>query len=711
MTAAPSQSAWTPLALLKHRFTANVNALATRYPAVADELRNLGPSTTYFVQSFSNGIRVGTGDSIDLVQPLPHPLPPAAAENLNRKLYPGGKCTGAVLITGEDLGWLWNSLYQLSCDVPAAPSHRPPLFFLMRSVERLWVILHLQEWQQLLADARVRLFVGDDAFLAFRRSLIDDAMCPPPKQSVTIDTGLWPAGMTIDSILADTHVGQTHRLAQLNQKLELIYAGATTDVLAGKYRSSQPLKILGFTSRYTTFLQYSMRDWLAAFERLGHSTRLVIESADHEAPNNLAIADACAQFQPDLVVMIDHFRAETSGVPPQVPVAMWVQDALPNLFTAKAGAAQSERDYALGFAKLKMVEEFGYPAQRYMPAVVALNEQRFEPRTLSAAERATFGCEVSFVSHASTPADAMLSGELKRLNSAQANRLLGRIFDELRSIYDGGGMVTEPIVIRRIAERAMLETSTTLPDEQMPALMDLFTQRINNALFRHQSLCWLAETGVNLHLYGRGWENHPTLHRFARGVADNVNQLATIYQASKISLQVTPHGAVHQRTFEALAAGGFVLMRYCPGDALEREFRSVWQWCVENRIASDDELRRRATAPIAQRLACIAGMLELDPLEGEQSFIEVLRSSDNCGYIRSAGAVWGDDYDAVCYRSADELRTKVAHFLANDGERAARAASMRRPVLERFTYTATTRRLFEFIGADLAASSRRKAAA
>ena len=42
--------------------------------------------------------------------------------------------------------------------------------------------------------------------------------------------------------------------------------------------------------------------------------------------------------------------------------------------------------------------------------------------------------------------------------------------------------------------------------------------------------------GLDLRLYGRGWEKHPTLSRFA-GIADNKNQLSLIYRASRISMQ------------------------------------------------------------------------------------------------------------------------------------------------------------------------------
>jgi hypothetical protein len=759
LNADPAQPGWVPLTLLRDRFAANCAALGTRRPGLADLLRGLAPGRPYFVRPRAERVDLGVGDAsgevaagepATEVRPLAHPLPPAVARQTAAALCPSGFCTVPLLVVGEDVGWLWNALYALPCQVPTAPGHRPPLFFLIRDLERLWVMLHVQDWAALLADARVRLFVGHDAVDQFRLSLAEDAACPWPRLSVTVDPALWPAGLTIDGLLQDAGATVAGRFAALQRQLAADHAGRSAASLAALYAppalaaphlaaqhlaqparggaaglsgpvspavpSPRPLNVLGITSRYTTFLQYSMRDWLAAFERLGHRTQLVIEQADHEIAGPVAAATAAAAFPPDLVVCIDHFRKELGGLPAEVPVAMWVQDALPNLFAPAGGAAQGPRDYCLGFGRLKMVDEFGYPADRYMPAVVGLDERRFLPRPLSPAEQDRFGGEVAFVSHASEPADAIIQNQINQAGgpSSPAGRLLSAAFDALRAVYDAGGAVTEPIAVRRLVERAMADTGTSGSAEQVNAIVDLFVLRVNNALFRHQSLQWVADMGVDLRLWGRGWETHPTLKRFARGVADNAGQLPLIYQASAINLQVTPHGAVHQRLMEGLAAGGFFLIRHCPGDELEREFQTIHAWCASAGVTTDADLRRLAPPTVRAAIARAAQTFQYDPLTDgggttantaaagrRESFVSQLRASHDDGYIRSAGTVWGDDYDAVAYRSADELRAKVSRYLADADDRRRVAASMRQVVLDRFTYTATTRRLLAFMATDL----------
>jgi hypothetical protein len=217
--------------------------------------------------------------------------------------------------------------------------------------------------------------------------------------------------------------------------------------------------------------------------------------------------------------------------------------------------------------------------------------------------------------------------------------------------------------------------------------------------------------GVDLRLYGNGWETHPKLSRFARGPAENSAQLPFIYRASKINLQMSPHGAVHQRVLEGLAAGGFFMMRYCPGDVMEREFAAIRDWCRREGISDDLQLRTRATPEMWQRLQNVTVMLQQDPFAMHYTFIDSLRASEEEGYVRSAGMIWGEDYDAISYRSAADLQSKVRFFLANESERNGLAQSMRDPVMDRFTYVATSRRLLQFVAQNLGAKERMRVAA
>ncbi|HEX4125190.1 MAG TPA: hypothetical protein VHY37_10730, partial [Tepidisphaeraceae bacterium] len=600
---------WKPLTLLHHQFTANVDALAPRDGKLAERLRGFAPIHQLLVNTTGNAVMLGRriGEEIEVIPEL---VSPSVAAEAVKQLCPAGALTLPTLIAGIDRGWLWQRLYAAPSAASGVPGHRLPLFFLEKQIDRLWTALHLHDWRSMLADPRVRLFAGEDTYGQFRQSLLDQPMIPWPRQSITVDQTIWPHAGSLDRTLAETTLAASQIIERNRRDMAAYYAGQTPAAIAEQLRSGKPMRILGITSRYTTFLQYSMRDWLAAFERTGHTTQLLIESLDHEHLGPIRPGQACAEFRPDLILIIDHYRREFPSLPIEVPCVMWVQDQMQHLFSPAGGAAQDILDYCLGFARLRMTSEFQYPANRYMPAHVGVDETRYHPRELSADQQQRFGCDVSFVSHASMPAKTIVEQESARHQSPEARKILYDIFDRLSAIYAAGGIVSEEPVISAMIDQGLADHKLAITPETKGSLLHFFHQRVNNALFRHQPLEWLAEMGVDLRLWGRGWESHPTLSRFARGPADNQTQLAAIYQASRINLHVSPHGAVHQRIFEGLAAGGFFLLRHCPGDELERHFRKIIGWCEASGVISDPELLRCATRDIRKELSAIAKSLQ-----------------------------------------------------------------------------------------------------
>jgi len=683
--------------------------LQPRDADLARQLQSHRPDSDYFLQASDENVLIGvkTAQGTDA---LPQSFPPAKALQITNQIYPRGVYDQSLLIAGEDLGWLCNRVYQLPID--SYQTHRRPLYLVMRDLERFWVILHIQDWQTLLADPRVRLFIGAGALERFRQSLTEDSSCLWPTTSVTAEPDFWPAGRSAVTLLQEAALDLTKFRDRLAQQSRAIFADRTAHGFLDKIRSGQPLKIMGVCTRHSVFVRHSMSDWLEAFERLGHTTHLVIESDDHQILDPTTIAAALVDFKPDLVLMINHYRGEMNLVPQQAPFVMWAQDWCENVACHRAAAAQGPMDYVLGYNPMRMARAFGYPIERFMPSIVAVNDRRFAPRDLSPGELAEFGCDVSFVSNASTSARQLLEREKVRIGSPEFARVLESIYTELEGVYQTGGAVTQLHGIFPMIDRALHGMGMVLSVEQSASLVDFFSHAINSALFRHQTLHWLADLGVDLRIYGRGWERHPTLGRFARGVADNQRQLQLVYQASKINLQISPHGVMHQRVMEGLAAGGFFLLRRCAGDCIGKHYQAVWDWCAANSIGDDTRLRNQAPPAIQAHLAEIARLLQRDPFaKPSVSFTEFLRFQAEHGYLESADLFWSADADAVSFDSAAELAAKVRYFLANPLQRAARVESMRKPVLDRCTYLATTRRLLNFIVADLTQQTQTKAAA
>lgn len=692
---------WTPLDALRNRFDANLAALARRDSRLAARVEAVRPSGDHFVAVAGDTLHLGrreVGGGGDIT-PLPTTVSAASAQRIVAQLRRSNAAESSVVVSGLDQGWLWDALYRTDETVATAPGYRTPIYLLAGSPERLRVAMHLHDWRRLLADDRCRVFAGPDAVAALERHLLEHPEINWPTINVTVEPALWLAGETLDALLARASARASHATAALREQIDRAYQGVQPRHFAERIRGGQALRVLGITSRFTTFLQHSMRDWLAAFESAGHETRLLIEQSDHEKLHPLAYLREIADFKPDLLLLIDHFRGEIPHMPPHMPAVMWVQDRLPGIFNAAAGAAQGPMDYVIGYGRRDAVTDFGYPAARYMESPVGVNERRFAEASVNP----RYACEVAFVSHASETPESILRGELDRYNAPPLKLLLNEVYDRLAAVYARGESLTQELALLRLIEQAITVTGVKIDDVR--PLADLVSNRLNNAFFRHQALQWLADAGVDLHLWGRGWEKHPTLARFARGAADNQRQLADIYRSAAINLQVTPFGSAHQRLFEGLCAGGFFLLRRVTGDDVEPMYVELYDFLRRKHIADDEDLRARADDRARALMHHVEGLTGEHPLAVRHDFVDALRATAAGGFLRASSTIWPKQFPAVAFATREELVSKVGHYLRHPQERASLVESMQRVVLQQVTYRGISERMLSFIANELARAS------
>ena len=699
---------WQPLEMLDARFRANLAALETQHPALAGRLRSLTLARPFFIAARGDAVFLGRPGEAG-IEVLPDPVPAMAARRTATSLFPNDVVNRSIVVGGLGYGWLWDRIAKLPCRVETAVGHRPPIYLLAADIEQLWAVLHVMEWQQILADPRFLIFAGMDATRQLREALVANPMLPRPQLCLCIDAPLWQEtdfNALLESVVAATE----QRLAGIRARLANLYAHTPVEGLAERFRNGR-LRILGITSRYTTFLQHSTRDWLAALERLGHDVTLFIESHDHLVPGHSGFAQAVLDARPDLIVVIDHYRAELGYVPESVPCVMWVQDCLPNIYKDAAGAAQGPRDFCIGFGRLPLTLLHGYPAERFMACPIGINEERFQPAVLTDLDRARYGCDVSYVSHASTPSDVLLREALTQSPDPSVARLVWDLHDRLVGDFEAGGVTHAEWQLKRKLDESVARTGVKPNAKVEREILWLFNQQINNAIFRHQALKWVADLGVELKIYGKGWEKHPTLGRFACGPADTVRDVPKIYAASKVNLQITPHGAVHQRLLEGLVAGGFFLMRWTPGDQLGVAFRSLLDWCKSQGIRNESELRS-VSNPQVQTWIAECDELRVDHAKGDDfRLYDRLFEGGEAELAARAGAVWPEEYPQVSFRSAAELQSKLSRFLGDEQKRMRLASAMRGCIVENFTYASISKRMIQFIAADLRAAGQARSAA
>ncbi len=643
------------------------------------------------------------------------PVPPVAqlAEQFRNQIIAPIALVGVGL--GHHLPWL----HEATRDTFLGAA--PVLYQIEPSWEAVAVALHLADWRRPLADPRVRLCLGPQAHEKLRKEILaDDANYPP---QVIVRARSWQAqpediGPLLTRVSAEL---ERRRLAAL-ERVQSRYRGRDrawwrrrfSEALEG---GGPPLRVLGLTCRFSTVLRYSMRDWLHALADNGCQTRLLIEPNNHARITPRAMLAAIADFEPDLLVVIDHTRqGQKAGLPDELPVLTWIQDRMPHLFSRESGTAQGPLDFCMGFCHRELIERWGYPAERFMACGMATNAAALmppgvDPRDVYAGrvreEAGPYDCDLAFATtHSRTPAE--IHAELRRRFEPRLRRLVDAAYEELAARCErnelNGGLLLEPFV-RALESAAGLDLSPELRGR----IAEEHVRIVADQLLRHQTIAWAAawaeRTGRRLHLYGRDWERHPRFARYARGFVPHGPELGRAFRAAKVNLHAGCNNALHQRVLDGLAAGGFFLIRRHADDLSYPLWEARYAAVERLGLRVGDTLRRDDLPPEQRPLwDVVARMRGLDPrapfkITGDfrRRFLE-MRDAD---VPPSAKQVW-PGLDEVTFGSPDELAERLEYYLANEDARRRVAAEMRERMLDMYGYRGLVRRLLGWLVRALA---------
>ncbi len=705
------------IASTESRFAANLATLrgrAGRYAELADEIERVwreecGGITLHRANdgnvlaraTATNGLRLWVPAALDFVN---------QAEVLQGQASWKGKMTLPFLAEGVGMGWLIPGLHAASRETYL--TYSPAIHVVERNVRALAVVLRLHDWREVLTDERVYLFCGPTAWEQWRELMRSDVLASPPGHVSVLPA--WPGSPPSEAAsMCEQAVRDCEQACEpVARELEEIYGPLDRAYWAKRYARAggdDPLRILAVTCRFSTFLQHSTRDLLAAFERAGARTRLLIEPHDHALVSRKMFLDAFAEYRPDAVVLLDHHRQEMANrYPRNVPFICWIQDELTCLFEPGVGARMHEFDFTIGYGRTRAVLKCGYPPERFMPCRLAVDLEKFSPRP-GDVEDPSLRCDVAYVSNHSETPEAMHARLRSGAGHPQVQALMDAFFDGTRELmrsprfnagYDLGGL------LRQAEERSgIMVRDEALRDR----LMSVYVRPLADRTLRHATLAWIADwaesTGRVVHLYGRGWENHPRFGRYARGVAEHGWHLGRIARHAGINLHMGTSLALHQRVLETVGAGGFVMVRWNPLDFEPPAYESFRRWLIEHEVCEPtripiDELpadwvegRRRRDALLGRQTPDVIAitreyLLERDP-----------RKQDERCFDFSEVAFPG--FERITFDGPASFGERAEHFLSHPDEREAIAARMQARVRELFTYDALVERLLAFVGKGL----------
>lgn len=699
-----------PWERLRDQYESNLRVLLTRFPAAGQAAREWDEHhrRLELYQCRDGNWQLASLDAegrrVWLPRLLDHKAESERAEiaGLADALMPA-----PYLVKGLGLGWYFARLVRET--LHRFLNYSSAIYLLVPSPLELAVALHLHDWRELLGEPRVHIFVGADCGEQFVNGLVSDPELPLPRQNVSVLS--IAAGPEVDPGALVERVAEQlgKRYQAVSADVERLYASHDAAAWARRYAvddPGEPLRVCFLVSRHTTYLKYCIRDLAAAFESRGLRTQVLTEREDHTQLALTTCLETALRFRPDLFFVIDHFRYEYQRlIPAHVPYVGWIQDQLPHLYSRTCGESLGPLDFFIAPDPSAFVHRYGYPASQGLAWTMATDDKTYSDLALPEEELSPHRCDFSYVSNQSRlPADFHDERRKQFASDPATLRLVDLSYEALLQAF------RERPDTARLSVRFMLEAIERerkpgrVCEENRQAILRFHLDPLAELMFRQNTLEWVADycdrTGRRLHLYGKGWEDHPRLAAYARGVADNGRPLRAIYQASAVNLQIIGTGAIHQRLLDGLAAGGFFLIRFTPPDTALATVKRYLAALRRYRPATDADHEASAMPELAEALWELhrfmghdarATLFRIDPEDNT-----MLESLEADGFRRLAGAMF-PQYGEVSFASAEEFARCADRFLADAEARRTIARAMRGVVVEHYSYGMLVDRLLAFV--------------
>ncbi len=643
-----------------------------------------------------------------LIEPLPpNAFAPSQTTKAHESIFLAGCNNAEAMLAAHALS------------APRALGMRTRLVLIETNLDVFFTTLGRCDLQGVLADGLVDVLVGESA-LAELQALLRERLHLDLSGVVV---GPEPLNRQVDAILQSVLRDQHERTQQLAGELTVRHDGRDD----GWYRerwgnalgraSSEPLRILLTTTRYSTFVKHSINDMARALTNLGHVAHVLIEPDDASRMTTLALVQTALRFDPDLILCINHLRSGVCGpLLRNVPFACFIQDRMPALFTTHAGLSQDRRDFVLGHLHPELFSTFRYPRVNSLMAPVPVCEEKFAaaaaplPTDCATLDRLT--CEIAYVSHQSATPES-LRDDLR----VHKPRFIDALYERLQvEIHEGLFTLTVHSIsdLTRELLRTAVPSAQPPTSEQLAEVVSQASLPMAERFLRQQMLTWASELcrerSWRLHLFGRGWESHPTLSEHAKGPLHHADELPLSYRLARVHLHAGMGGIHHQRPMECALAGGVCAVR------IKRHDVDLIDWCVRNEIARDLNIRDHpidqplhlTDHALALQLRALQQRLNIrneadidDTLQIPRAFREAPFAEGRCVVPSARGAWLLGDPARHAFWSRETFRNLVIPLVENDECRKGLSAWQRAVTEDVGTHRAIMHQLLQLIRTNI----------
>jgi len=650
--------------------------------------------------------------------------------------------TQTLVLEGANPPWLLKLALEARPREPLG--YRAPVQVVQDSADDLAIGLSLVDLSPHLSDGHVCVFAGTNAasrFAAFLNERVDRRLLGTVAATPGTCTATNP---TIGEIVSDAIRHQDLETRRLEREVHAIYADRNPAWWSSRFSQPGPRRVMLLTSRFSTFVKHSTRDLADALAALGHETRVVIQPDDFSSLAACGYMRAVREFDPDLMIVINYPRATIGDfLPRNLPWVCWIQDQMPHLFDHRIGQGLGPLDFTIGHVVPVLHDQYGYPRDSSMILPVPASETKFFASSATDSERAKFECELAYVSHQSETPEAQHERILSELRSnPSVDVSLIRSMPALRDAVLAHvrlPLSTLPFPsMKEVVRETLNQSLGGEPAEHVVSLLTTgYADPLADRIMRHETLEWAAaaanKRSWRFNLYGKGWQNHPTLSPCAKGPLGHDSDLRLSYQLAGCHLQVTYHMLAHPRLCECVLSGGIPLCRFHWGERSMIEtplFQLGWHQGAEFRDDRVGEDVRRAPwtdapalmrfASVFQSLGCFEESIAPDDIgtcEGlapgslkgmrwgapfHPRLVKDRRSPVE--YPNPSAFVMVGEQPELFFHNAATFEEKAASIIESPHLRAVRNAAARKRISDRHTYRSAANRILAFVNQRLSSA-------
>lgn len=703
--------------VIRDRFRSNVSLVIKRSPALAAMLDPAQPPRDVTIYRSRTGnvhaLREQAGGPWQWVFPFIDQRAQAAAMQL-----PQSNLDTSIALIGVPSAPLLERLLKMN-----AGDYRPPIDILETDLEALGIWLGMLDRVEMLDEERVLLFAGTDAAARYADWLVSAGDRGAPTMILTNHRAGWLPPKLDEAWRRDVATRSAARRCALSREMNRRWCdgdGAHWQQRFGESATgTRTLRIIGFTNRYSTVIQHSMRRLAAAFERAGHQFEVIGQANDYTS--GIDVAGVLSQRDFDLIVAINHLRFEyADSMPANVPFVGWIQDHMDHLWRREAGQSIGEHDLVITHAPDVLAGLYGYRRDRMLASSNLTDASTFSAERLPEADLAPHRCDLSFVSHGAATPEALVE-EIALATTPAFGRMLRDVLTRIRGQLQPAGCLNAQQLVELMLEAERSSGHTPLPRDVRRSVVYPHVGRIHDRVYRHQTLEWAATWARSrrrrFRIYGRGWPEHPTLAEYAAGEIDSGIGLRAVYQASAISLQANAYSSLHQRLLDGVACGAMIISRWNPADFVRQSFARVRQAIIDHRLTTLSDLVELRTRDDGVAAACdeierLSGVVlaTLDDA-GRREQVRSLREANDIAEIqtddglfsalrdmrylagRSAGEIPG--FQQTVFNDKQQMHAMLDRLVDAPAEREAIVRPMRESVLAHDTVDALVGRIID----------------